>query len=373
MNLKKIALSCFMASVFLLATGGNVFAGRFWQFNLADVKKGVRSKTVSICFVGTALTTNPDRVNQVLTYIKEWEYAANVKFDNLGTCAAPTTLANGNSSYAGDIRILIKNAGFTPGKIPGTGCKAFIEGGVYDGKNNGWGSWSNAPDDLETNRPCLYNLKLGDDPHNLWTPASAAAGTPPSTVPYLDHTLHEFGHALGFGHEHERSDVDKTACPTAGGGVSGGFLTPYDKLSVMHYQFLACGINGNYDNKGLSEWDKLSAHIMYPEDEKTAEFIGTTVVKVSSPIHLVSAWKARGANLNYVAKNFVWKLSGATVSTTPELNATASSTPKTMTLEFSYSDFLGRSYSYVGKIEVLSSKAYNAQIAAPAAAQLPLF
>lgn len=61
----------------------------------------------------------------------------------------------------------------------------------------GWGSWSNAPNDLATNRANLYNLKLGGEPYGA------------SAMPYLNYTLHEFGHALGLSHEPERNDVEK--------------------------------------------------------------------------------------------------------------------------------------------------------------------
>ena len=73
-----------------------------------------------------------------------------------------------------------------------------------------WGSFSNFPNDLPNARACVYNLKLGDD---------GSGG-----VAYLNHTLHEFGHALGLAHEHIRSDVDTTICtaPGFGGTVSTG-------------------------------------------------------------------------------------------------------------------------------------------------------
>src|SRR5436305_3130174 len=215
--------------------------------------------------------------------------------------------------------------------------------GNYDKRNDGWGSWSNPPWELEEKRGCLYNLKLGDDPRPV---DGKPAVNPPSTVPYLNHTLHEFGHALGLAHEHERSDVDKEVCTAArfGGDRSDGFLTPYDRYSVMHYQFLACGINGNYDNTGLSELDRLALHILYPEDDLAAEFGGTTVVRVGEPLNLQSSWKARGANIDFVAKNFVWRIAGNTLSKSPTLT-TIFQAPATRDIQLTYTDFLGRSYS----------------------------
>src|SRR5262245_9909627 len=288
----------------------------FWGAGLSDLKQGVRNKIVSVCFIGNAVTSRHGRVQQILDFLKEFEYAANVKFNYLGKCPAPIKQPNGDDFYDGDVRVVIPSIDVSgSGQIPGIGCQAFLEGGKYNGKNNGWGSWSNPPWELSVNRPCLYNLKLGDDPS---PPPGGTAGNPPSATPYLNHTLHEFGHALGLSHEHERSDVDKANCTAAGygGGASSGFMTPYDKRSVMHYQFLSCGINGNYDNNGLSVWDKLALHILYPEDARVAEFVGTTVVCASIPLRLHSAWKDQGANINYVANDFVWRLSGQTVSTT---------------------------------------------------------
>ena len=97
--------------------------------------------------------------------------------------------------------------------------------GNYNGNNDGWGSWSNAPDDLAAHRSCLYNLKLGDDPWN--------------DTPYLNHTLHEFGHGLGLSHEHVRDDANISSCTESGygGNYSDGKITAYDKRSVMHYDF----------------------------------------------------------------------------------------------------------------------------------------
>lgn len=326
---------------------------------------GVRSNPISVCFVGDAVTSRPDRVQQILTYIKEFEYAANVQFDYWGTCPAPTTQPGGDDYHDGDIRVVISSISVSgTGPVPGNGCPMFNQQGPggYNGDNDGWGSWSNAPDDLATNRPCLYNLKLGDDPWN--------------DTPYLNHTLHEFGHALGLSHEHQRLD---SPCydPNNDTRVAGsGYMTPYDYDSVMNYKFSTsaghtCDINGNYDNTGLSTWDKLGLHILYPEENLVAEFVGTTVIRTGDTLSLQSAWKARGANMDFVASNFAWKLNGETYSTTPDL-VTTLSTAGDYALELTHDDFLGRSYSYTGVVRVLESEAFDEQIAGPVAASLPL-
>jgi hypothetical protein len=43
-----------------------------------------------------------------------------------------------------------------------------------------------------------------------------------------------------------RDDVDSATCTASGygGSASSGHMTPYDRSSVMHYRFSACGIVG---------------------------------------------------------------------------------------------------------------------------------
>ena len=463
MTLQRIAVA---GLVLMLVTVMDVRAGHYWQ-------QGVRSKLISVCFVGDAVTSRQARTNQVLQYIREFEYAANVKFPSTAlTCSAPTLQSNGNEAYDGDIRVLLPftSAPWT-GAVPGVGCPMFRDAnGEYNGGNDGWGSWSNAPDDLATNRSCLYNLKLGDDGAN--------------GVPYLNHTLHEFGHALGLRHEHERKDVEKqwvlhyfmtmkdvdqtkadniyaagyrnldevsgaavaqlqnivgfgtvaaaeklkmdatflthiaavtvavaktiygsgfttarkvadaqvaalqmipgftasadaqklkndaAAAPARiiyGGGSTFGYLTEYDRKSVMHYKYTDAGINGNYDTTGLSDFDRLSVHILYPEEAGVAEFVGTTVVPSTGRVVLQSAWANRGGYLPFMAMNFEWKIAGTVRSTGPVLDVPL---PEGIyDLRFAYSDFLGRTYSYAGLIRVLNPTTYAAQTAAVSAAR----
>jgi hypothetical protein len=376
---KKITWLSVMLSTLILLSAPNIETrgAVYWaSANGIALDQGVRSKLISVCFAGSAVSNRSDRVSQILGYLKEYEYAANLRFSSLGACPSPTAQSNGNDYYDGDIRVLIPGALFDLNakdifsqvvSIPGKGC---TEQNSPDPTNT-LGSWSSAPWDLPKNRACLYNMKLGDDPFyppSLWSPSSSPAGTPLSATPYRNHTLHEFGHALGFAHEHERKDAD-SGCIS--GGIKDGLLTPYDKTSVMHYQFKACGINGNYDNTGLSSLDKLAVHILYPEDDRVAEFIGTTVVRTSATLNLQSAWQARGANMSFVAKNFNWKISGQTLSTTPTLSQRLR-TAGDYQLQLTYSDFLGRSYLYNGLVHVLTPEAFDRLISATEAAILPL-
>jgi hypothetical protein len=331
---------------------------------------GVRTSPITVCFVGDAVTSRPDRIQEVLDQLQEFELAANIEFDFLGACPAATAQGNGDDFFDGDIRVVLSNVGGTTvatwtgvdgtGPIPGDGCPMFLDGmGNYNGDNDGWGSWSNAPDDLAANRSCLYNLKLGDDPWN--------------DTPYLNHTLHEFGHALGLRHEHERNDVDTSICSEAGfgGGASNGFMTPYDRFSVMHYQFTPCGIEGNYSYAGLSRWDRLALHIMYPQDPPVVEVIGRRVVRTTEPLTVGSAWQAQGANMSFVNQSFLWVAGGAPPSTATSISVFLPAGQHT--LQAVQTDFLNQSYAVQLPVRVLPPADFAAKIAAPAAARAALY
>ncbi|MCB0037849.1 MAG: hypothetical protein KDE51_27640, partial [Anaerolineales bacterium] len=341
-------------------------AAVYWAGASPDVplSDGVHGRDITFCFAASAVTMRPDRVAEIIDAIGDFEDAANIRFyapsgervaqavtNNIQGLACPAPIpVLGLDFFPGDIRVVIPNSGlpFTTGPVPGAGCPMQTQPAS---------SWGNEPWLLEENHSCQYNVKLGDD--------ADAAG-----VPWRNHTLHEIGHALGLAHEHQRNDVN-AGCTESdyGGGITGGLLTPYDRYSVMHYKFDSCGINGNYDHTGLSAWDKLALHIMYPEDNRVAEFVGTTVIQGGEMLTLQSAWLARGANLNFAASNFLWKIDGQQY-TGPTLNINLGIGE--YTLEFSYVDMLGRDYYYSGPVRVLDVDEFYAEVVAPTAANLPL-
>lgn len=313
----------------ILLAAGDAAAGLYWQHD-------VRSSPISYCFVGDALTSRPGRVAEIRDHLNDFALHANIRFNYLGTCPASVP-SGGKDWFGGDIRVVIPSTSVSgTGMVPGTGCPAFGGAAAYNGDNDGWGSWSNAPDDLASYRPCLYNLKLGDDPWNA--------------TPYRNHTLHEFGHALGLSHEHARADA---TCP-APGGISVGYLTPYDKQSVMHYQYLSCGVDGNYGQSGLSGYDRLSLRILYPEAGLPAQIVGLKVIEVRATAFLQFGWRYEGAHMPFVASSVQWRLDGTLVSTAVDFQRVMD-TPGTYTVALTVTDFLGRVHSGSSTLRVLSN------------------
>ena len=353
-------------------------AALYWFHGVQD------GPEISVCFAGDAVTKRPARVREIVTHMLNFEYAANIRFmttvntrakddilpgGNLNRLACPAPTWNGPvQAYDGDIRIALYGTNVVvdppavgpPGMVAGVGCTQELVGP----------SWANPPDELTLKRPCQYNLKLGDDNGNLRTGV-------PNPTPWLNHTLHEVGHALGLFHEHARADENAQCVPTSQDEwhtATTGYMTPYDKDSVMHYQFTLAStpncdqIGSNYSDSNLTAYDKLALHILYPEDNQVAEFVGTTVIRDTELLSLQSAWLVRGANINFVASNFLWQIDGQQFSgPTLEIDLGVGD----YVLTFSYQDFLGRNYSYSGPVRVLDEDAFNAEVVAPMVTNLP--
>lgn len=131
--------------------------GLYWHHS-------VRGKVVSACFVGDAstrvLTAWRRSSATSRTSLQRPTSASTTWVPVLRRCPSPAA----PTRFDGDIRIVIPNISVSgTGPVPGQGCPMFGGAGNYNGDNDGWGSWSNAPDDLIPHRSCLYNLKLGDD------------------------------------------------------------------------------------------------------------------------------------------------------------------------------------------------------------------
>lgn len=70
--------------------------------------------------------------------------------------------------------------------------------------------------------------------------------------------VHEFGHALGFAHEQNRTDAPLLCQTDAQGGNGDWWITPYDAESIMNY------CNPKWNNDGfLSDRDKYGVRLLY--------------------------------------------------------------------------------------------------------------
>lgn len=326
--------------------------------------QGVHHRDIEVCFAGNAVTQRPARIREIVGHLQHFQNAANIRFysptgnpiavdagtggnvNNLA-CPAPATLPNGNSYYAGDIRVALWNTDVPldpPGWVPGVGCTQVKESF----------SWANPPAELELKRSCQYNLKLGDD--DLDTDTNLHTG-----VPWLNHTLHEFGHALGLVHEFVRADIDP-ACGVTGTWTDGWITASWDRYSVMNYVMLGCQAYANYANTGLSAGDKLALHMMYPEDQTVAEFWGRTVIGSTENLQLQALWKYQGAYMNFVAGSFQWSVDG-TVRSTVNSMSLAGLAAGSHSLSIAYTDFLGRNYLYNGTARVSSATQLKANAA----------
>ena len=313
---------------------------------------GFQSPLISFCFVSPAIEERPERVAEIRRLLKMYENVGAIRFEDRGTCPPAITGDDGNDVYnGGRFRIMLSgtvalDANFNADPVPGKGCT----------NRNVPSSWSAFPQEMDAQRSCLFNIKLGDD--------GDASG------PYQNHPLHEFGHALGLAHEHERNDIPPNRCDI-GGKIGKGFLTKYDPDSVMHYQFPKCEIDGNYGRRGLSVMDQLSIHMLYPVFPEGrahfAEIAGTTVVVPDQLLELRNSWLDTGADLAAFTKDHVWTINKKVVSRSPFFRL-APPFRGTIRATYSFRDRFDRPYIVDFPVQVLEHSTFRETIAAPVGA-----
>jgi hypothetical protein len=190
--------------------------------------------------------------------------------------------------------------------------------------------WGTYPDNLDDDATCAYTLRVGPGlPRNKY--------------------LHEFGHSLGFLHEHDRSDrtctlLNDNGTPFGAGTLATRLLTPFDPMSVMHYAQSAAGAALNTDplwqrcnaaneadqgNYGPTPWDQLGAEIAYPRSDSN-QIVGQGIHRSDVPVLLRPEHIARGARTGqtgaYWDFSWIYVNSEATVSTAAELTMSFTST-----------------------------------------------
>lgn len=344
-----------------------------------------RPNSISVCFVGDALTNKLPTVQHISTIVRDhFESAANIRFTGFNkanntfpTCSSPQSGTCNNNPchfwYPEDIRIAIDGTKDGNGNpitriIPATETECVDKGAG--------GSWGVSPWNVDKPgfRACQYNVFIGND---------LDVSVSPSVI-WVNHILHEVGHALGLHHEFFQAEyhnyhgpngvicIESTKSIPAAAANPNGYvsLTSLDPESVMFYQDTSCGIDGNYSNTGLSALDRLTLHIFYPETERIAEYVGTTVVPVGKKVRLQASLDLRGARMDKVVSGLQWAIEGQE-SETPIFEASWES-PSIKNGILTYNDFLGRKFSTSIHIRVLSHPDFTSLVSASASAQILL-
>lgn len=370
------AAACIVIVFGFATTGGNAVAG------IAD---GIHKSTIKYCFVGNAMTAKPDDVKYIQDNLKIFENFGHIKYElmsNGGVCPAPTQTADKQFDvHDGDLRIGVPGTLDLDGTTAITGLA--LGKGCADPGTTGW--WGNFPSNLDVPkfRACRLNAFLRKEM-------------------VLNKIMHEIGHTLGMIHEHERTDIATlTADPMIntcfkdvsyfGKAISNGpdatFVTPYDRDSVMHYEInnkidptnvpasSTCNLGNDNGTTGLSTFDKLSIRIMYPHDEKVAEYVGTTVITAGQKLQLKNEWGDLGALTANVLKSPQWvlKKGNATVTTQKSANFDFAITAAgDYTLTYTFKDMKDRSYANTIPVKVLGPAIHNRNTGALAGARAGL-
>lgn len=360
---------------------------------------GILGNRITVCFVGDAVVTRSVFIQQIRNYRRGHEGVANIDYEFTGRGVAPTVDAAGLDVYTGDMRLVLSGTSvpYSPAPnavgnrmIPGNGCTRSVPSQIdpmtrqpiRDAAGNTldtFASFGIFPHERspQSDTHCQWNMRLGDD---------GQAGTP-----YRNHTLHEFGHSIGFPHEFDRMDarsaIRNAPCsrnadgtdsvwfnglPTSTTGNQLITTESYDLASTMNYFVAGCNYVGNYSQLGLGQLEKISLHFMYPEDVRVAEYLGRTTLRTGENTVLTGLWQARGASFsrNPMIISYSWRINGQVVGSSSAIHVSFASAGDRV-LELSYIDFANRNYSYRTTLRVLTPDNFTRRILAAASAAFP--
>lgn len=188
-----------------------------------DVTLWSKNDTVPVCFTQSGNETQRAQVREAL--VNGWQSIAHIRFSGFGLC--PTT---GDTKY---VRVYLRPAASGPHGASWGKSQALM---------------------LPSSDPTAASVIL----------PAPNSGLPPDTLKtnLQYQTLHQFGHTLGFLHEHDRfENQDPNPDCNPEGSVPGRQLSLYDRDSVLHN----CGLK----NGGLSEGDVRGAQVAYEFDQRS--------------------------------------------------------------------------------------------------------
>jgi hypothetical protein len=117
-----------------------------------------------------------------------------------------------------------------------------------------------------------------------------------------------------------------------------------------------CNLGNDNGTTGLSYFDQLTIRIMYPADNRVAEYRGVTVVGAGEEIRLRNEWGALGALVTQVVKSPTWVVSRDNVriveQKTPDFTYKIDA-PGTYAVRYTFNDARGRSFANPLTIRVL--------------------
>ena len=174
---------------------------------------------IPVCWENGSAATATEQTWVRNRILATWDAGSAVSFTGWGNCNASTTSG---------IRVLIQDAG--PHVVGlGKNLNNVVNGMLLNFTFAAWGSSCSNP---AIRRSCIESI-----------------------------AIHEFGHALGIAHEHNRPDTDRSLCTDAPQGTNGDVIIgAFDNSSIMNYCF-----NSSYNN-ALSTTDRATINTMYPKN-----------------------------------------------------------------------------------------------------------